>query len=73
MKSSDLVLLHYHIIQDIKNTQFENLKFLKPYRCLTVFISNLPAKPTIKRFGFHVETFCGKIPQNNKWTDDWIV
>lgn len=27
----------------------------------------------VNQFGFHVETCCGFIPQNNTWTDDWIV
>lgn len=27
----------------------------------------------INQFGFHIETCCGFIPQNNTWTDDWLV
>lgn len=27
----------------------------------------------VKKFGFHVKTYCGNIPQNNTWTKDWIV
>jgi len=27
----------------------------------------------ITQFGFHVETCCGFLPQNNTWTDDWLV
>jgi fructosamine-3-kinase len=30
-------------------------------------------QPRINKFGFHVETCCGFLPQNNTWTDDWIV
>lgn len=29
--------------------------------------------PTVKQFGFHIETCCGFIPQNNTWTNDWLV
>lgn len=29
--------------------------------------------PSEKKFGFHVETYCGSIPQNNSWTKSWIV
>ncbi|CAB3409359.1 unnamed protein product [Caenorhabditis bovis] len=25
----------------------------------------------VRRFGFHVPTCCGSIPQNNEWADDW--
>lgn len=31
------------------------------------------SQPRINKFGFHIETCCGFIPQNNTWTDDWIV
>lgn len=35
---------------------------------------NLRGKePTVNQFGFHVETCCGFIPQNNTWTNNWIV
>lgn len=27
----------------------------------------------INQFGFHVETCCGFLPQNNTWTDNWLV
>lgn len=30
-------------------------------------------QPAVNKFGFHVETCCGFIPQNNTWTEDWIV
>nr|BAH72258.1 ACYPI009343 [Acyrthosiphon pisum] len=30
-------------------------------------------QPRINKFGFHVETCCGFLPQNNTWTDDWIT
>ncbi|XP_060877402.1 ketosamine-3-kinase-like [Metopolophium dirhodum] len=30
-------------------------------------------QPHINKFGFHVETCCGFLPQNNTWTDDWIT
>lgn len=30
-------------------------------------------QPNIKQFGFHVETCCGFLAQNNTWTDDWLV
>lgn len=29
--------------------------------------------PTTGRFGFHVETYVGSIPQNNTWNNDWLV
>lgn len=29
-------------------------------------------EPFIKRFGFHVPTCCGYIPQNNEWQEDWV-
>lgn len=34
---------------------------------------NLHGQSDINQFGFHVETCCGFIPQNNTWTDDWLV
>lgn len=68
-------LTHYTII--FRVLKIHNLKKLNFENCidryLIAFIFVLLAKPTIKKFGFHVETSCGKIPQNNKWTDDWIV
>ena len=27
----------------------------------------------VRKFGFHVTTCCGFIPQDNSWTDDWSV
>lgn len=30
-------------------------------------------QPHIDKFGFHIETCCGFLPQNNTWTDDWTV
>jgi len=27
----------------------------------------------VSKFGFHVSTCCGSIPQANTWTDDWPV
>ena len=27
----------------------------------------------VKLFGFHVNTSCGMIPQDNTWNKDWIV
>ena len=27
----------------------------------------------VDKFGFHVTTCCGFIPQDNSWTDDWPV
>lgn len=30
-------------------------------------------EPSIKQFGFYVETCCGFLAQNNMWTDDWLV
>lgn len=36
-------------------------------------LHNLQEKQSIKKFGFHVDTSCGFIPQNNTWTDDWLV
>lgn len=30
-------------------------------------------QPSINQFGFHVETCCGFLAQNNTWTDDWLV
>lgn len=34
---------------------------------------NLQEQQKVNQFGFHVETCCGFIPQNNTWTDNWIV
>jgi len=37
-------------------------------------MSNLQGEQQrVNQFGFHVETSCGFIPQNNTWTNDWIV
>lgn len=30
-------------------------------------------QPAVNQFGFHVDTSCGFLPQDNTWTDDWIV
>ena len=27
----------------------------------------------VEKFGFHVTTCCGFIPQDNSWTEDWPV
>jgi fructosamine-3-kinase len=27
----------------------------------------------VSRFGFHVKTCCGYLPQGNAWHDDWPV
>ncbi|XP_012695195.1 ketosamine-3-kinase [Clupea harengus] len=29
--------------------------------------------PVIDKFGFHVPTCCGYLPQNNDWQDDWVA
>lgn len=35
---------------------------------------NLKCKESpIKKFGFHVETCCGFLPQDNSWNENWIV
>lgn len=30
-------------------------------------------QPNVNQFGFHVDTCCGFLPQNNTWTDNWLV
>lgn len=27
----------------------------------------------VNQFGFHTTTCCGRIPQNNEWSKDWVV
>lgn len=29
--------------------------------------------PTVNKFGFHVNTYSGSVPQDNSWTNDWLV
>ncbi|XP_029913584.1 ketosamine-3-kinase [Myripristis murdjan] len=29
--------------------------------------------PVAEKYGFHVTTCCGYIPQNNEWQDDWVA
>ncbi|KAG7262647.1 hypothetical protein CRUP_001487, partial [Coryphaenoides rupestris] len=29
--------------------------------------------PLVERFGFHVATCCGYLPQENEWQDDWVM
>ncbi|VVC45486.1 Hypothetical protein CINCED_3A004193 [Cinara cedri] len=37
-------------------------------------LNNLQGEqPNINQFGFHVETCCGFLPQNNTWTNDWLT
>lgn len=66
----------HFIVMDYFNMTLLNSKSSSELGSLLadMHLHNLKEKQqSIKQFGFHVETSCGFIPQNNTWTDDWLV
>lgn len=57
----------------VKKYTVRKIKLQQILRMLNYICSLLGNETAIKKFGFHITTNIGIIPQNNTWTDDWIV
>lgn len=69
-EKNNFLVLEYLNMESFNNISSEELGD----QLADLHLYNLQGKqPVVKKFGFHVDTKCGTLLQNNTWTADWTV
>lgn len=70
----ELAKLHQHNISlGLQAKKLENTVTKPPQATPSEYVEDGGPPKYVTQFGFHTSTCCGYIPQENSWSDDWLV